>query len=188
MQNYEYEDRIMLTQKSYLDILNDYQSFYPEVNAIEQTNYYFDDQNLSIIKSHKVLRIRKISNSKYELTLKVKREDGDLEINQNITEKEAEQMIQNNKFPNGEVKEHVDLSVHLITALTTIRYEFKENGSLIVIDKNLYSGLIDYDLEVESNSKEKAHEVLMNISNKYKLIYDEKYKSKSRRAIEKIRN
>ena len=70
--NMEYEARVMINEEQYINIRKHYlNSKYPKEVIINE-NFYFDTEDLKLTSSHKVLRMRKINNSKYELTLKIK--------------------------------------------------------------------------------------------------------------------
>ena len=62
--------------------------------------------------------------------------------------------------------------------------EAKENDYLVVIDQNIYNGIIDYDLEIEASSMKRAKEAILNICERFKLEYKKGYTSKSSRAFQ----
>jgi len=180
----EYEARVMLSITQYNKLL----LLMSEINPITLINEYFDDDNCSIIKSRKMLRIRNLNFSGYELTLKIKGEKGDTEYNQPISQKERDLFIRNGIFPDGEVKNLVKgiiplETISLITSLKTMRYEKSIEDYLFVLDKNEYNGIVDYNLEIESDSKQKSVEIIKKYCKDYDIQYSEKYKGKSRRAI-----
>ena len=180
----EYEARVMLSITQYNKLL----LLMSEINPITLINEYFDDDNCSIIKSRKMLRIRNLNFSGYELTLKIKGENGDTEYNQPISQKERDLFIRNGIFPDGEVKNLVKgiiplETISLITSLKTMRYEKSIEDYLFVLDKNEYNGIVDYNLEIESDSKQKSVEIIKKYCKDYDIQYSEKYKGKSRRAI-----
>lgn len=180
----EYEARVMLSITQYNKLL----LLMSKINPITLINEYFDDDNCSIIKSRKMLRIRNLNFSGYELTLKIKGENGDTEYNQPISPEERDLFIKNGIFPDGEVKNLVkDIipleTISLITSLKTMRYEKNIEDYLFVLDKNEYNGIVDYNLEIESDSKQKSVEIIKKYCKDYNIQYSEKYKGKSRRAI-----
>ena len=184
----EYEARVMLSITQYnklLEIMSD-------IIPITLINEYFDDDNCSIIKDRKMLRIRNLDNKGYELTFKVKGDNGDAEYNQPISNEERNQFKAKGIFPNGDVKEQVQKvipieSIKLITSLKTLRYEKQIEDYLLVLDKNEYNGIIDYNLEIESDSKQKSVDLIKKYCAIYGLQYSENYKGKSRRAILSIK-
>lgn len=180
----EYEARVMLSITQYNKLL----LLMSKINPITLINEYFDDDNCSIIKSRKMLRIRNLNFSGYELTLKIKGENGDTEYNQPISPEERDLFIKNGIFPDGEVKNLVkDIipleTISLIASLKTMRYEKSIEDYLFVLDKNEYNGIVDYNLEIESDSKQKSVEIIKKYCKDYDIQYSEKYKGKSRRAI-----
>ena len=172
MRNIECEERVMLTFEQYQTLIGVYMMKDPSFEYSEIENIYLDDENLSIKKNHKMLRIRHI-NGKEELTLKIKGDNGDIEINETLENHPEIDKALNRKFN----------EYRPITKLRTKRLEAKMDGYLVVIDMNEYCGIIDYDLEIEAPTIEKAREEIMAICKKYHLKYDENYKSKSSRAI-----
>ena len=152
-------------------------------------NYYYDDEKLTISNSHQVLRLREIDENKQELTLKIKADNGDIEINRPLTSKELHEMLNQINISDVEIidrlktigVEPVDLK--LVAKLKTERIEIEEDDYLFVIDKNHHNDRIDYDLEVESTSKEEAIQFLKTIIDQFGIEYKKDYISKSRRAI-----
>ncbi len=186
----EYEKRLMLSERQYLDII----SFYLRRNArypfIHQINHYFDTPDLLLKNNHMVLRIRTILHKRNELTLKIKQEQGDKEVSQTLGMTDYKNLMDNSIIPEGEVKTalyETGLSIHniaYITSLKTMRLEIKEDDYLIVIDKNEYGSIIDYNLEIESTSKPRAEQVILKMCDIFHLEYKKGYKSKSSRAFE----
>lgn len=187
--NIEYEARAMISESQYHAILRDLPV---NVNKTVNTNNYFDYEDLFLTNHHMVLRTRSISENKYELTLKIKGEDGDIEHNLLLRYKDYVSINENILIPDSEVKDkllenNIELKrLKKITTLVTERIEFKLDKALIVIDKNSYNNKIDYNVEVESDSKESAIKYLDQYFTKYGVKYKNGYVSKSRRAIFKL--
>ena len=184
--NIECEERVMISEDDYSKIMNDYSSI-SSFSIMEQINYYFDDEDLSLRNAHRVLRMRIINNEIFELCMKIKGNDGDIELNQIVDKEEAEHIIATSTFKNEEInkriKEVTSKEIKLITHLYTKRAEVEIDNHLLVIDKNDYSGVTDYDIEVEAPTMKEAKEAIEYYCHKYHLIYNKKYVSKSRRAI-----
>ena len=74
-------------------------------------------------------RVRTFNHREAELTLKIPQEVGALELNQNLTPEETENILQNNEFPTGELLETLlqkglpVLDFKVLGSLETIRYE-----------------------------------------------------------------
>ena len=185
----EYEQRVMLSITQYKKLKKEFDSLRP----FTLINEYFDTSNLDIIKSRRMLRIRNLNHKGYELTLKIKGSNGDVEINENISNYKRCRIKNDSIFPKGEIKKILENEYNLkdivfITKLKTIRIEKQIGDYLLVLDKNLYNGIVDYDLEVESVSKERATEVIKKYCTVYNIEFNENYRGKSRRAIMSIRS
>lgn len=177
MKHIEYEERVMLTINDYLRVIDDVKNYGRPFAKFSILNIYLDNDNSFIFNHKMMLRIRKINN-KEELTLKVKEKDNSsLEINETTTH---HQTI--DKYLEGNFDDYKEVS-----RLKTERIEVNYGSYLLVIDKNEYHNIIDYDLEIESNSQEKSLKIIKDYCLKYNLKFDENYKSKSHRAITKAR-
>ncbi len=185
--NIEKEERAMISESTYQTMVNELCN---HIAPFKQTNFYFDTKDLSLLSKHIVIRIRIIDSKKYELTCKIKGIDGDQEYNYLLSKDQynfylKQKKIESFQLPGGE--ELIDL--YYIVDLSTIRYEIKYDDYLLVIDKNQYDGVVDYNIEIESDiSKEHAKKVLFEYKEKYGFTYDINYISKSRRAINKYLN
>ena len=139
-----------------------------------------------------VLRIRTIYMGEIELTLKVKGEDGDKEYTQLLPLTAVNEYKSTNILPEGEaknilIKEKIDLNnLRIITYLETRRYQEKIDDYLLVLDKNFYNNNIDFNIEIEADSIERAKQVMEMYSKKYNFEHIA-CKSKSRRAFESIK-
>ena len=187
----EFESRIMLTETEYLNIVSCYLKMFPNASFLQNTNIYFDSDNLFLRSNHITLRARIINGASSELTLKIKGQNGDDEINDLLTKKELDNLIRYNAFPEGSVKQYLLSlsyplsSYHSITTLNNRRLEIKQDNHLLVIDKNSYSDIIDYNLEIEVNDNIKtAYKLLEMYIDKFNLsLSKEKYQGKATRAF-----
>ena len=188
--NIEFEKRVMLTESQYKS-LKGYASNFKH-NELLLVNHYFDDEDLSLIKHHHVLRIREINDSDAELTLKVKGDNGDLEINESIAHNKVKELLHSFRLDNKEINKEINKVTNkvlkLITSLKTERIEIEFDDYLFVLDKNYYSNVVDYDLEIESSDIDKALEIIKKYCHQFGMQYREDYLSKSRRAINKALN
>lgn len=189
--NIECEARVMLNEDQYHEILSRHLRDKGESVFLKQTNYYIDSENFDLrVLNRKSLRIRDITDGALELTLKIKDPMGDKEYNQIITPIEFEEFKSSNRFPNGEIKTLLEESgvniqdLKILTSLYTLRYEEHIDDYLVVIDKNQYNGITDYNLEIEAPSVQRAEEVMQFYCLKYKIAYSKHYDTKSKRAIE----
>lgn len=189
--NIEMERRVMLNKAQYEALLN-YSLKYSNRKSFTLVNHYFDDEDLSLRKNHYMLRIRNTDDSNFEVTLKVKGEKGDLEINNPISNEEVNILIKRFSYQNEEITpllyKVTNKEIKYITSLKTERIEIEFDDFLFVLDKNYYSDIVDYNLEIESSNIEKANEVIKKYCDQYGMQYSKDYQSKSRRAINKALN
>lgn len=191
MSEKELEERVMIDKEQFLEIEKYLQDNYHGIKTIYQKNRYFDDAKNTIKNKHSVLRIRSFKSCKLrEITYKIKGEDGDIEYNQPLSHYWFYQITRFARFPEGDVKNHlvkdgVDFnSLKMITDLYTRRMEVKIDNYLFVLDTNLYNGICDYNIEIESDiSKSHAKEMILKYCKKFNLTYNDNYISKSRRAF-----
>ena len=190
----EYESRIMLTESEYFMIVSHFMRLHPEKQFIKNINIYYDTKDYYLTKNHITLRIRIIDDNRRELTLKISHPDGDDEINDTLTKSDADSLINGGIFPNGEVKKRLLTlpyslkDYHEITTLENTRLEIENNDHLLVIDKNIYSGIIDYNLEIEAND---SIMIAMMWMKEYMKQFNiamptEKYVGKAHRAINEV--
>ena len=188
----EFESRIMLTEEEYLNIVSFYIKQYPESHFLQNTNIYFDSNDLFLKNHHITLRVRTVNDIKCELTLKIKGSNGDQEINDDLSKKEEDLLIRHHVFPNGHVKNYLlSLSYplsnyHIITTLYNRRLEIQFTDHLLVIDKNQYGYVVDYNLEIEAEKSIKVAEKLLgDYIKKFQLsLHKQKYVGKAHRAID----
>lgn len=188
----EYEARVMIGESEYLKIKEEYLNIGRICREFTNKNTYFDSPDLYLTHHHMVLRIREINDLEKELTLKIKGEDGDIEITHNIESEEEYQKLLSGNISNLDIEKEISSrggdikSLGVITTLTTERVEVEFDDHLLVIDKNFYNNKIDFNLEVESTSRELAKKHLEKVISKYGIAYKKDYISKSRRAILKL--
>ena len=190
--NKEYEARIMLDEERYFFIVTYYMNLYPNKHFLQNANFYFDTDDLYLRSQHMTLRVRVINDVKSELTLKIKGEDGDEEINDGLTPRESDLLVNEGIFPYGQVRNRLMLlpysldRYHKITALYNRRLEIEFDDHLLVLDKNTYGDMLDYNLEIESKIGIKhAKDMLKSYIEKFNIpVSKEKYVGKARRAID----
>lgn len=189
--NIEFETRVMLSKDQYRALF-EYASLYNDKIELSLTNHYFDDEDLSLRKHGRMLRIRNINDNEYELTLKVKGNNGDTEINNKLDASKVESLIKHFETNNEEINEYIgeatNKEIKYITSLHTDRIEIKFKDYLFVLDKNIYSDVVDYDLEIEANNMEIATKTIKKYCDTFGMQYSKEYKSKSRRAINRALN
>ena len=180
--NLEIEAKSMLDESSYLKLIKGKES-----ERYVQINYYIDTSNFDVHKSGLGLRIR-LKDGTYELTVKIRQNEGKLEVNQIIDESEYLAFKESNIFPTGEVKEalikqNIDIEkLHVFTELKCTRLDLHYKTSLLSIDKSEFNGITDYEIESEDSSMEIAKANLIDFLNKNEVPYNENFVTKLRRA------
>ena len=86
MSEKELEERVLISEKQFLELEKFIQENYPNHTISEQKNRYLDDASFSIRNHRNMLRIRSFKGeSKRELTYKIGGQDCDIEHNQPLT-------------------------------------------------------------------------------------------------------
>ena len=187
----EYETRIMLTESEYFEIVSHFMRLHPNKHFLKNTNTYFDTEDLYLRKNHITFRLRTINDIKSELTIKIKGKNGDDEINDSLNTQEAQLVLKSSVFPDGDVKNFLLTLPYTfdaykeITTLYNVRLEIEEKDHLLVIDKNTYNNIIDYNLEIETKDGiESARRILNYYIEQFSLVNrGQKYVGKAHRAI-----
>lgn len=179
--NIERELKSAINQNDYDKLIDKY---HLNDQLFEQINYYFDDDKKTLSKNKTVLRIRQ-KNEQYKLTLKSKYQDfGNLEQSIILTNDQAKDCLING-FNLKSFGYDFDIDVENIAILKTIRTSFVYQEGKIFIDKNIYYGNIDYEIEYEINdtvSIEKGTNYFVNFLNENNIQF-KKQVSKAKRAI-----
>lgn len=184
--NIEFEAKALLKKSDYENLINNYLE-----DTYVQTNYYIDYSDLSLSKRFGI-RIRE-KNKTFELTIKIKNKDNNLEINQNISKNQFNNFKENNIFPKGEVFDKlIDLNVNIsllkiFGSITTSRKDIKFKNCLISIDKSEYNNVMDYEIECESSSLENASKALMEFLNENGIEFEFNTITKLQRLLNSIR-
>lgn len=190
----EFESRVMLTSEEYLNIVSHFMKLYPNHHFLQNNNDYLDTKDLFLRNNHITLRVRTINDVRSELTLKIKGNNGDVEINDDISFKEKETLLKERVFPEGDVKRYLlSLPIPLsdyenIVSLYNRRLEIQYDDHLLVIDKNEYSGIIDYNLEIETKEDINLSKKLLGeyIKSFNLSLANQKYAGKATRAINSV--
>ena len=178
MKHIEYEERVLLSESDYNKVIDDLKQQGKTFRYIEIENKYLDNDSSFIYRTKKMFRIRNINNQEQELTLKIRNVDNStVEINETL---ESHKEI--DKYLEGQFSDY-----KVVAKLITHRIEIDYHHYLLVIDKNIFHGCTDFDLEVESNSQQKSLEIIQKYCEKYGLTFDPHYHSKSHRAITRAR-
>ena len=148
-------------ERKYIISKNDYLALKKEfaLDEILQTNYYFLQKNGDGFMT----RIR-LKNGKYQLTAKINGTNINglfvsEELNADISKEEADFYIKNG-ISKQKIKEYLNLDIpfdlEYVGKLDTYRARINYKGITIELDKNLYAGVTDYELECELSEKEEG--------------------------------
>ncbi|NEU29650.1 CYTH domain-containing protein [bacterium LRH843] len=172
MQEVEFEEKSMLSEQSYLNLLNGFKT--NESDAVIQHNDYFETLSFDLKHSRSALRIRTIGQA-YTLTLKQPHDKGILETHQAITEKEWSHATKANIIPFGDVYRQlqslcipIDKLIYL-GRLTTKRIELPYKNGTLCLDKSLYFDQIDYEVEFEGTDEVHARTTLLTLLTDYNI-------------------
>jgi len=166
--NIEIESKVLLTKDDFEKVLDALRA--DRYKRIRQVNHYIDSEDQVLRRLGCALRIRE-KDEEFELTLKTPLSEGLLEKNENISWRDFENLSERQIFPDGNIRKFLlilgvkvsDLKV--LTSLCTERIHVEFEGFGLALDKNIYSNIFDYELEVESSSIERAQQEIENILN-----------------------
>ena len=159
-QNLEIEFKNLLTKSEYDTLL---QTVFSDGNQkkIVQTNYYFDTKDHQLKNQHSALRIRR-THSFNELTLKVPSQGHLLETNLSLRDNVCSEILKAKQLKLSTI--HADIEIdnisndsvfYLFNQFETVRFEQTRGDHLLVLDQTTFqNGIVDYELEVESQSPE----------------------------------
>jgi uncharacterized protein YjbK len=186
--NIEIEAKVLLSKEQYDKV---YKSLnFKDDNAYTQVNYYIDSKDRTLKENDVALRIRE-KKGVYVLTLKTPLHEGLLEKNQELSAKEALEMIHMNNFPNGDIQKFLETldidtsSLVVLATMTTLRNRIDnlEEDEELSLDVNRYGDKVDYELEVDRSAMSLAEERIAQILQPLKIKYTLNHQSKSSRAI-----
>lgn len=157
MNHLEIEYKTLLTKEEF----NRIKEQMPQIEAVTQTNYYFDTDHFDLKANKMSLRIRTFAD-KAELTLKVPQKVGNLEYNHALLLDEAQKIIHNVQLPDIEIRQLISQAginlddLRVLGSLTTVRREIATKIGLMALDYNRYVGIEDYELELEVSEAQKG--------------------------------
>ena len=159
----EIEAKALITKEDYEKLA----SLFKDNKSYIQINYYIDTKNCDLRKKGLSLRVR-FKDKKFEMTVKVPRVEGHIE------KKYIEE-------------EGIDTSaLYIKTVLTTKRIDAEYEGGELAIDLNTYSGITDYEVELEHKDMATAEKYLRQLFEENNIPLEFNKKSKIRRALEAI--
>lgn len=157
MKHLEIELKTLLKKDEY----NRLKDQFTDVTSVLQKNYYIDTPDFELREKKVAMRIRTFEDWA-ELTLKVPKSVGNMEYNQKLQLKDAEDYLSKEELPQGLVLD--ELAKHgiqskkwqVLGCLTTLRYEMKTAIGLMALDESQYFDIIDYELELEVENHEQG--------------------------------
>jgi len=164
--NIEIEAKVLLLKDEYDTIIRELQL--DKYRKITQTNHYIDTPDSFLKRNGIALRVRE-KNQEFVLTLKTPLSEGLLEKNDSISWRDFDLLQDEGIFPEGGIKKFLAIlgvnvqELKILTSLTTDRIEVDYKGGILCVDKNHYSGIIDYELEVEFTSIEGAKDLALKL-------------------------
>ena len=189
-QHFEIEFKNELNKEQYLHLLdNEFKDSSDNILNTFQTNYYFDTIDQVLKKQHSVLRIR-VTDSSNELTFKVPHQDFLMESNYHLSNNDCSDIIQSTQLvlssyllPTDSIPKLENISkdtvFRLFNQFDTDRHEKSVGDHLIVLDMTTFqNGVVDYELEVESQSPEAGLDFFNS--------FLEKHAIKKQKALPKI--
>jgi glutathione S-transferase len=189
--NIEIEAKVLISLTDYQKMVKTYEANFSK--EYDQYNYYIDTKDFKLKALGIGLRIRLFEGS-YMLTLKAPLAEGLLEKDQDIKKVNYDTLADKNLFPEGNIKEFIKMigitpdDLKILCSLKTHRIEIDDgdNTRKISLDKNEYNGIVDYEIELESDSLSRAKESLKKLCEKNGIEYKDNPKSKQSRAMETI--
>ena len=176
MENLEIEYKVMVDEIDFFYLKEKLK----DCRLLIQENVYYDTIFEQIKRNNLSLRIRNIKNlNKRIVTLKEKLEEGQREYEYEVTEE-----VTFNQEIIEKLNEYgIDYNCLIETSrLTTYRNECVVDGGILCLDENYYYGNVDYEIECESSSLEKAKKIVKNLMSKHSINYQESKLSKVARA------
>ena len=182
---YEVAFRTLLTESEYLRLVEEFKG----APSNFQTNYYFDTRRFSLKAAEVVLRVKK--RDKYELGLKRKKGYTQIDLNEELSEEEFNNMVANGLIYNKNISQEVNdlikdqLLVNYLT-LSTYRIFMPYKHGLLAIDKVEYLGTIDYELEFQASSRDSGKRDFIETVKELNIVY-KKADSKIKRAYNALK-
>ncbi|NLL92385.1 MAG: CYTH domain-containing protein [Ruminococcaceae bacterium] len=152
----EKEAKVLLEEKDYLKLIDvaGKCSIFSDKKSIFQVNYYYDTEDFWGYTTGNTFRVRQKEN-RLELQRKVRQfaeESGNVHICREFG-KEIKELPKSITVDGNEGK----LELQLIGNLSTFRNEFIFEDIVVSLDKNIYLGIVDFELEIEYRDENKLN-------------------------------
>ncbi|SDJ44967.1 CYTH domain-containing protein [Salimicrobium halophilum] len=185
-QEIEIEFKNLLTEKEYMRMLEGLP--FEKESFTEQTNYYFETEDMQLKENGAALRIRHKGDS-WTMTLKEPHPEGLLETHDTIDERQADQWIQNRGAKQPNITKQLEAmgidsaDLRFLGSLATRRREIDYKNTTVTLDYSRYFQVQDYELEIEANSKAQGETVFEELLDRFSIPKRET-KNKIRRFYE----
>ena len=188
MKHLEIELKTLLKKDEYEHLKEQFTGITP----VLQKNYYIDTPNFELREKKVAMRIRTFEDWA-ELTLKVPQSVGNMEYNQKLQLKDAENYLSKEELPQGAVLD--ELAKHgiqskkwqVLGCLTTLRYEMQTAIGLMALDESHYFSITDYELELEVENHEQGKQDFQQFLEENQIDY-QKAPSKLVRFVKSMKN
>ena len=183
----EIEAKCLISPEEYKTLVK----AFPSAPRYTQTNYYIDSDARALAAAGIALRVREKAGQ-YELTLKTPLSQGLLEKSVTISMNEFCAVRDFNEFPKCDLLRFLTMldfnvaELKILTSLTTERLDVEYEGGLLSIDRNAYSGKVDYEVEFEFNNLDGAKRILKEFLEGHGVECNFSKVSKTRRAMEAV--
>ena len=174
--NKEIEFKTLITEEIYNKLII---SFGLDNNIFSQTNHYFDTEDTKLLSEKTVLRIRQKGNN-FKLTKKTRAEIGADETHILLSKDKALELIKS-----GFDAKIIGLPyfVKKRAELTTYRASIPYRDGILFLDKSVYYGHVDYEIEYEVDDIRQGTKDFQKFLEEYNITYKESIR-KSKRAFD----
>lgn len=174
--NKEIEFKTFISEDDYNNLLKEFEL---ENNIFAQTNFYFDTEDTKLMAEKTVLRIRQKGNN-FKLTKKTRAEVGADETHILLPKEKALELL-NNGFDARIIE--LPYFVKKIAELTTYRASVPYKNGTLFLDKSVYYGNVDYEIEYEVDDVKQGTMDFNTFLETYKIKFKESIR-KSKRAYD----
>ena len=150
----EYERKAVIGREKYDMLLSYFTGRYPRED-IFQINYYYDTPDFALYKSGETLRVRQIENGLKLQYKHNKKYSGNMRVSDEYSEK-IDELPKTVTIRETETKN--------IGFMATERRNFDLGDCIVSLDKNYYLGIIDHEIEVESEKEHDLPDILKDLA------------------------
>lgn len=177
--NIEKELKVLVSSKDFFKLLKQT----PDVHVVKQINTYYDSEDFSVRKSRGSMRIRQIGDT-HIFTLKKHGREGVMEFEKELPDSSIDSL------DDAEVQHllryyKIEGPFEEKAKLTTFRGTYETPEAHICFDRNIYSGVVDYEIEYEYKFEHDGVTKFNNFLQPINKVYKRNCTSKIRRAINK---